>query len=359
MRNLRLVLRYDGTDFQGWQTQPGFRTVQETLEAAIAAVTRDERVRANPSGRTDAGVHALGQVVNFYSATRLGCDVLVKAINAHLPPDVCVRTCDEVPQAFCANKDAVRKTYRYVIYDGRPHDPFSRRYACHSRRRLDAAAMLRASRCLLGRHDFRSFETEWPNRLSSIRTITRLDVVRSGEFIRLDVEADGFLYNMVRAIAGTLMQVGRGYWPAGKVAEVLAARDRRAAGPTAPPQGLFLLRVTYPERLRLPPDVGVEQEVPAAVADVGAVQPADHVAGTDGGPIVRGVEAGTEGGHRLHRDLVEDEPGDGAEGVRPLGGEPLRPAADLLDRPADGPGDGAPRPPLDPQPGGADQCGER
>src|SRR5579885_1596441 len=151
MRNLRMVLRYDGTDFRGWQTQPGLRTVQETLERAVAAVTRDDRVRANASGRTDSGVHAVGQVVNFYSATRLGCDVLVKAVNAHLPADVCVRACDEVPQAFCANKDAVRKTYRYVIYDGRPHDPFLGRYACHSRRPLDTDAMRRASRCLLGR----------------------------------------------------------------------------------------------------------------------------------------------------------------------------------------------------------------
>lgn len=252
MRNLRFLLRYDGTEFQGWQTQPKFRTVQETLEDAIASVTQEPRVRANASGRTDAGVHAIGQVVNFYSATKLPCDVLVKAVNANLPPDVCVRRCDEVPQSFCANKDAVAKTYRYVIYDGRPHDPFSRRYACHSRKALDADAMQRASRCLLGRHDFRCFETEWPNRLSSVRTILRLAVTRGGEFVTIDVEADGFLYNMVRAIAGTLMQVGRGAWPEAKVAEVLAAGDRCEAGPTAPPEGLFLLRVTYPEPLALP-----------------------------------------------------------------------------------------------------------
>jgi tRNA pseudouridine38-40 synthase len=282
MRNLRLVLRYDGTDFQGWQTQPGFRTVQETLETAVAVVSRDERVRANASGRTDAGVHALGQVVNFYSPTRLGCDVLVKAINANLPADVCVRTCDEVPQAFCANKDAVAKTYRYVIYDGRPHDPFSRRYACHSRRPLDAGAMLRASRCLLGRHDFRSFETEWPNRLSSIRTIGRLDVARAGEFVRIDVTADGFLYNMVRAIAGTLMQVGRGYWPVERVAEILEAGDRRVAGPTAPAAGLFLVRVMYPDRLRLPPDAGDERGGGDAAPNAEAHQLEDHPGGADG-----------------------------------------------------------------------------
>lgn len=254
MRNLRMVLRYDGTDFAGWQTQPGFRTVQETLEHAIVAVTREPRVRANCSGRTDAGVHALGQVVNFYTPTKLSCGTLVKAVNAHLPPDVRVRTCDDVPESFCANKDAVRKTYRYVIYDGRMHDPFLRKYSCHSRRPLDADAMRRAGRCLVGRHDFRCFETEWPNRLTSIRTITRLAVCRVGEMIWLDVEADGFLYNMVRAIAGTLMQVGRGAWPEGRVAEVLAGMDRRLAGPTAPAQGLFLLRVTYPNELRLPPD---------------------------------------------------------------------------------------------------------
>jgi tRNA pseudouridine38-40 synthase len=271
MRNLRLLLRYDGTDFAGWQVQPGFRTVQEVLETAIAAVTR-ERIRANASGRTDAGVHALGQVVNFYSATRLGCDVLVKAINAHLPADVAVRFCDEVPQAFCANKDAVRKTYRYVIYDGRPHDPFLGRYAWHHRRPLDAEAMAVAARSLVGRHDFRSFETDWPNRLSSVRTVFRCDVARFGETIRLEVEADGFLYNMVRAIAGTLAQVGRGYWPADRMGAILVARDRTIAGPTAPAHGLFLQRVSYPDHVGR---VDVEEEVVAAVPDVGVVESED------------------------------------------------------------------------------------
>ena len=253
MRNLRFVLRYDGTAFHGWQTQPGFRTVQETLEHAVASITQDTRIRANACGRTDAGVHALGQVVNFYSATALSCGTLVKAVNAKLPADVCVRTCDDVPEAFCANRDALRKTYRYVIYDGRMHDPFLAKYAAHSRKTLDADAMRRASRCLLGRHDFRCFETEWPNRLSSVRTITRLAVNRCGEQVWIDVEADGFLYNMVRAIAGTLMQVGRGAWPEAQVAAVLAGLDRRLAGPTAPPEGLFMLRVTYPDELKLPP----------------------------------------------------------------------------------------------------------
>ena len=156
-----------------------------------------------------------------------------------------VREVVEVPQSFCANKDAVRKAYRYVVQDGRVQDPFMRKYAWFVRQNLDAEAMARASRCLVGRHDFRCFETEWPNRLTSVRTITHLAVNRFGETIWIDVEADGFLYNMVRAIAGSLVQVGRGFWPETKIAEVLTAMDRRLAGPTAPPEGLFLMRVTY------------------------------------------------------------------------------------------------------------------
>jgi tRNA pseudouridine38-40 synthase len=244
MRNFKLTLSYDGTDFNGWQTQPGFRTVQETLESAVAKLT-GERIRANASGRTDAGVHALGQVVNLYSTTLLAPAVLRRAINAHLPADVAVLDAAEMPQAFDANRDAVRKLYRYVMHDGEVPSPFLRRYACHSRRPLDAAAMARAAAALAGRHDFRSFETDWPNRLSSVRTITHIAVNRAGDYLWLDVEADGFLYNMVRAIAGTLMNVGRGYWPESQVAEILTAGDRTLAGPTAPAQGLFLVRVTY------------------------------------------------------------------------------------------------------------------
>jgi tRNA pseudouridine38-40 synthase len=245
MRNIKLVLSYDGTDFQGWQTQPGYRTVQETLEQAIAGLTGEERVRVNASGRTDAGVHALGQVVNFFTTAEYSPDVLVRAINARLPDDVIVRDAADVPQSFDANHDAKRKLYRYVIHDGAVPDVFLRRYCCRSRRPLDAAAMRRAAEPVRGRHDFHSFETDWPNRMSSVRTITHLAVNRFGDLIWIDVEADGFLYNMVRAIAGTLMNVGRGYWPEERVAEILNAEDRAQAGPTAPAQGLFLVRVSY------------------------------------------------------------------------------------------------------------------
>src|SRR5262249_50997851 len=143
--------------------------------------------------------------------------------------------------------DALRKLYRYVIHDGAVPDIFLRRYAHHVKWRLDADAMRRAIRSLLGRHDFRSFESDWPNRLTSIRTITHASVNRVGDCLWIDVEADGFLYNMVRAIAGTLINIGRGYWPEERMVEILNAEDRVVAGPTAPPEGLFLMRVTYAE----------------------------------------------------------------------------------------------------------------
>jgi tRNA pseudouridine38-40 synthase len=245
MRNFRLTLSYDGTDFHGWQMQPGLRTVQQTLEEALADLTGEPRVRVNASGRTDTGVHALGQVVNFHSETKYDPEVVLRAVNARLPEDIVVRRSECVPDEFDANRDALRKLYRYVIHDGVVPDLFHRRYCHHARYRLDAEAMRRAAAALCGTHDFRCFETEWPNRASSVRTITRLELRRSGDWIWLDVEADGFLYNMVRAIAGTLMNVGRGYWPKERVAEVLTAGDRTQAGPTAPAKGLFLMRVSY------------------------------------------------------------------------------------------------------------------
>jgi tRNA pseudouridine38-40 synthase len=245
VRNIALTISYDGTDFAGWQTQPGFRTVQETLEKALSEFTGAVRVRLNASGRTDAGVHAIGQVANFYTAVPYPLDIVTRAINARMPGDIVVTDAKDVPQSFDANKDAKRKLYRYVIHDGPMPSPFMRRYAVHVKHRLDAAAMRRASECLKGRHDFHSFETDWPNRQSSVRTITHLGVSRAGDYIWIDVEADGFLYNMVRSIAGTLMDVGRGHNPESRVAEILNAEDRREAGPTAPPHGLFLMRVAY------------------------------------------------------------------------------------------------------------------
>ncbi len=244
MRNIKLLVSYDGTDFHGWQTQPGYRTVQHILEEMIGRLTGVEP-NTNASGRTDAGVHAVGQVVNFYTESRHAPKVFVKALNAMLPPDVRVRDAWEVPQSFHATLDARGKLYRYVVDNGHVADPFQLRYAWHIFSQLDAAAMHRASQALRGRHDFHSFETNWPNRMSSVRTIHHAAVNRVGDFVWIDMEADGFLYNMVRAIAGTLVEVGKGRWPESRIPEIIKAEDRREAGANAPPYGLFLVRVRY------------------------------------------------------------------------------------------------------------------
>lgn len=244
MRNIKLTLSYDGTEFSGWQRQPDRRTVQQVLEEAIAGITGD-RPNANASGRTDAGVHAIGQVVNFLTPSRHAPDVFIKALNATMPRDVRVLAAEEVPQSFHATLDARSKRYRYEIDNRSVADPFRTRYAWHVFPRLDAEKMHRAAQSLRGRHDFHSFETHWPNRTSSVRTIMDIGVTRMDDSVQVEVEADGFLYNMVRAITGTLVLVGTGRRPDSFPEQALLAEDRAEAGPTAPPQGLFLLRVHY------------------------------------------------------------------------------------------------------------------
>ena len=282
MRTLKLTIAYDGTAYAGWQFQLGRPTVQETLESAISQIT-GQRVRVLASGRTDAGVHALGQVAAFRTNSALPPDVLVRALNANLPHDIAVLEAAEAPAAFHPIRHAVRKRYRYLIHDGPIREVFGRQFVWHYvYGRLDAEAMQRAAAPLLGKHDFRSFQSSGAPRKTSVRTVFDLSVRRgrageppclpspfgrgagseggaAGEsrqnvgqgrggdedFIRIEIEANGFLYNMVRAIVGTLVPVGRGVRPESWPVEVLAAADRRLAGPTAPPQGLCLMRVEY------------------------------------------------------------------------------------------------------------------
>lgn len=249
MRWLQLTLTYDGTRYAGWQVQPGRSTVQQALEGALQQVI-GAPVRACASGRTDAGVHALGQVVSVRTDSRLPCAVLLRAVNARLPRDVAVVSVREARPGFHARRDALAKRYRYQI-DNRPVvDVFGRLFAWHIRKVLDHGAMDRAARGLLGTHDFRGFESSGARRQTSVRTVTDIGVRRGigtdANRVSIEVEANGFLYNMVRTIVGTLVEVGRGARPEGWPVDVLRARDRRRAGPTAPPQGLFLVRVDYP-----------------------------------------------------------------------------------------------------------------
>lgn len=248
MRTIKLTIAYDGTAYSGWQYQPQQRTVQGVLEDALNRIT-GEAIRTVASGRTDAGVHALGQVVSFSTESRLSAEIFQRALNAELPIDVAVQSAEEVRQGFHATHDALRKRYRYTIHDGPVRDVFRLRYAWHIHERLDADAMDRAARYLLGTHDFCSFQTAGSERTTTVRTIFDIEVRRGrageSDLVTTEVEADGFLYNMVRSIMGTLVDVGRGARPESWVCEALAARNRCAAGRTAPAQGLFLVRVEY------------------------------------------------------------------------------------------------------------------
>jgi tRNA pseudouridine38-40 synthase len=262
MRYFKLTLAYDGTDYAGWQVQIGKPTVQAVLEAALKKIT-GENIRAVASGRTDAGVHALGQVVSFKTECRLPCDVLCRALNGNLPRDVHVWEAREMPEGFHAIRDAVGKRYRYVIQDGPAPDLFARRHSWRIPKTLDAEAMHAASQFLRGTHDFSSFEASGSPRKNSIRTVTDIVVVRQGSpyapleaaisrsemttlgRIIVEVAADGFLYNMVRNIVGAVVEVGRGAQPPEWIAHVLAAKNRQIRYSTAPPHGLFLVKVDY------------------------------------------------------------------------------------------------------------------
>ncbi len=252
MRTFKLTLAYDGTNYAGWQSQPDRRTVQGSLESALLTVT-GKSIRTMASGRTDAGVHAVGQVVGFRSESRLEPDVLLRALNANLPHDIRVVASQEAAADFHPIRDARRKIYRYFIDDHPVPDPFERHYVWQFPTRLDETAICDAARALIGRHDFVSFQTRGSERESTVRAVSicveRQVSVRAPEIpgsrLAITVSATGFLYNMVRNIVGTLVEVGRGSKAASWVATVLQARDRRAAGPTAPPQGLFLWHVEY------------------------------------------------------------------------------------------------------------------
>ena len=260
MRTLKLTVAYDGTDYCGWQVQPDEKTVQAEVERALHSITR-EKIRVVASGRTDSGVHALGQVISFSTATNLAATDIMRGMNAKLPEDVRIRNAEDVAPDFDAMRSPRSKRYRYVIDNGRVHDLFNRTYCWHISVPLDVEAMARAGQSLVGRHDFKCFESKGAERATSVRTVTSLSVERgqggglgqagaAGQWsetdkIIIEIEGDGFLYNMVRAITGTLVEVGRGAQDENWPAEVLASLQRKEAGQTAPPQGLTLLWVRY------------------------------------------------------------------------------------------------------------------
>jgi len=249
-RNISFHVAYDGTDFHGWQTQPGQRTVQALLEESIQRVVRHP-VDLIGSGRTDAGVHAVGQVANFRTICPLACDKLQHSIGSRLPEDVSVfATCD-VHADFHATHGAERKLYRYRIYNSphRPVERFLQRYTFHFWHPLDEEKLREAARRFVGELDFSAMTAAGGERESMIRSVFRCDVERNSDEIQIDVEGSGFLYRQVRNMVGTLINVGRGAWAAERVGEILASKDRSLAGPTAPAHGLCLMWVRYPQTL--------------------------------------------------------------------------------------------------------------
>lgn len=246
MRNVRLQLTYDGSQFYGWQRQDGFTSVQECLEDAVEALT-GERVTAHGSGRTDTGVHALRQVANFHVASRLDDDRLRHGLNAHLPETVVVSQLETCADDFHARFSATGKRYLYVVATTRFRPPVGERFWGWVPQPLDFGAMREAGAALLGTHDFRGLCSTGSTPRTTVRTVRHLRWLARRERLAFVIEADGFLYNMVRAIAGTLFDVGRGRLDRGCVPAVLESGERGSVGPTAPPGGLYLLRVRYPE----------------------------------------------------------------------------------------------------------------
>ncbi len=246
MKNIKLIVEYDGTNYHGFQRQPEFHgpTIQGVLEDRLSRIT-EQKVKLAVAGRTDAGVHALGQVVNFNSPTQIPMEKLPKAVNSLLPYDVRVKHAETVQANFNARFSAVWKRYCYTIYNSSIASVFHRLYSLHVPQPLDVASMMKAAKLMEGRRDFRAFCAAGSPVKDFVRNLIRCEVQQEGPFIRIICEADGFLYNMVRIISGTLVDVGMARIDPLKIPEILESKDRVKGGATAPPQGLCLVHVEY------------------------------------------------------------------------------------------------------------------
>ena len=244
-RNIKLTVSYDGINYSGWQDQPGKRTIQGLLQQAIGDLT-GIFTKVNGASRTDAGVSALGQVANFVLDSRIPTENLLRAINHRLPRDIVVTEVFEAEPTFDASVSARSKLYRYKIFTGRKRNVLLTRNCWHRPGKLDAAAMDAAAKMLVGKRDFKTFASAADKRQTSVRTIMQCRVTEEDKWIHIDIEADRFLYNMVRNIVGTLVEIGRGRWKPEKINEILEAKDRTLAGPIAPAGGLCLMHVKYP-----------------------------------------------------------------------------------------------------------------
>lgn len=244
VRNIKLKIAYDGTYYHGWQTQLNKSTVQETVEGAIRVVMK-QKVNLTGSGRTDSGVHAAGQVANFIADTNIPEEKIKIALNSILPLDIRVIESKDVHMEFNSRFDAHDKTYMYQIYNDRVWDPFYSRYSCFVPSNLDFNNMDRAVKYLVGTHDFKGFMAAGSQVKTTVRTVYKADLIKEEKLIKLYITGNGFLYNMVRIIAGTLIDVGKNSKRPECMEEAINKMDRSILGQTAEPQGLFLMNVNY------------------------------------------------------------------------------------------------------------------
>lgn len=244
MRNLKLVIEYDGTEYCGWQSQKNGPTIQDALEAALSRIL-NQQVRIVGSGRTDSGVHALGQVAHFRCSSRLAPSCMLRGANSLLPPDIKIRKVEEMAESFHARYSALSRVYEYRIWNAPEPSVFLRRYSWWVREPLDVEAMVRCARFLVGWHDFSSFQGADEKEISPLREVMEAGFRKEGEEVRFLIQANSFVRHMVRNIVGTLVEVGKGKLVPEAFEAILSARDRRKAGITAPAWGLFLVRVCY------------------------------------------------------------------------------------------------------------------
>ena len=244
VRNIKLTIVYDGTEYHGWQIQPGLRTIQGVVTDAIQDLI-DAEVRLFGASRTDAGVSALGQVGLVQIDSAIPTENLARAITDKLPADIAVAEAVEVAEGFDLMGAVKSKLYRYTIFTGRVRPVLQIRHCWHLPAKLDITAMAEAAKLLVGKKNFKSFAAAADKREETVRTIFRCDVTSENEWIYVDVEGDGFLYNMVRNIVGTLVEIGRSRWNPERINEILEAKSRTAAGPIAPAQGLCLMWIKY------------------------------------------------------------------------------------------------------------------
>ncbi|MDD5474955.1 MAG: tRNA pseudouridine(38-40) synthase TruA [Syntrophales bacterium] len=244
IRNIRIIVEYEGTSYLGWQRQAGGVTIQGLLEAAAGKILQEE-IRLIGSGRTDAGVHALNQVANFKTGSSLPTLNILRGMNSLLPFDIAVRAIEEVDESFHSRFNAISKEYHYLIYNSPVRSPLNHNRSWHIPDPLDMNIMNEAAEFIRGSNDFGAFRSTGSCTSSAVRTVTRAGFAREGDLVTFEIEADGFLRHMVRSIVGTLVTVGRGRATPDGFRSILESRDRKLAGMTAPPGGLFLMNVRY------------------------------------------------------------------------------------------------------------------